>query len=376
MTRTTALTDFRQRLRISASASALGLVVRAVAATPAAAAPTAKAGVADGTLRIAGGPLAEQITLRLSAVDRNQLQVDLGDDGSADFTFDLGTFRAIEVAAGNRDDTVRIDQVNGAFTTTKPTRIDGENGDDTLIGGSRGPRSSSATGATTSSTATEAPIPRSSARATTPSSGTRATVPMSSTVVVARTRWPSTDPAAARSWPRRPSEAACRSRGTWAQSSWTSMTSRRSTSRPLGGTDTVTVNDVGATDLERVDVDLAAALGGSIADGKADTVTVAGTKGDDSIATDTNGAAVEVSGLAASVRISHADPASDTLVIDTVAGTDDVSIDPALSATAPSMAARRTSQGWPDSDRPDRSEAGQSTVRVTSLGRRSVARSR
>ena len=102
--------------------------------------------------------------------------------------------------------------------------------------------------------------------------------------------------------------------------------------RPLGGTDTVTVHDVGETDLERVDVDLAATLGGSTADDQADTVTVAATKGDDSIAVNANGAAVEVSGLAALVRITHADPARDTLIIDPVAGADDVSLDPALAA--------------------------------------------
>jgi hypothetical protein len=77
---------------------------------------------------------------------------------------------------------------------------------------------------------------------------------------------------------------------------------------------------------------LAAALGGSTADGQADTVTVAGTKGDDSIAVDANGAAVDVSGLAAFVWITHADPASDRLIIDKVAGADDVSLDPALAA--------------------------------------------
>ena len=71
----------------------------------------------------------------MSAADANQLQVDVGDDGTADFTFDRGTFEAIDVRAGNGADTVRIDQVNGIFTTTEATRIDGENGDDTLNGG-------------------------------------------------------------------------------------------------------------------------------------------------------------------------------------------------------------------------------------------------
>lgn len=61
-------------------------------------------------------------------------------------------------------------------------------------------------------------------------------------------------------------------------------------------------------------------------------VTVAGTKGDDSIAVDANGAAVDVSGLAALVRVTHADPSRDTLVIDPVTGIDNVAIDPAVNA--------------------------------------------
>jgi hypothetical protein len=102
--------------------------------------------------------------------------------------------------------------------------------------------------------------------------------------------------------------------------------------RALGGTDSVTVNDLTGTDVRRVDVDLAAELGGSTGDTLADTVTVAGTKGDDSIAVDANGAAVEVSGLSALVRITHADPTSDTLIIDPVTGVDDVVVDPAVNA--------------------------------------------
>ncbi len=100
----------------------------------------------------------------------------------------------------------------------------------------------------------------------------------------------------------------------------------------LGGTDSVTVTDMTGTDLRRVDVDLAGALGGSTGDDQADTVTVAGTKGDDSIAANANGNAVDVSGLAAFVRITHADPAKDSLVIDPVTGVDHVAIDPAVQA--------------------------------------------
>ena len=41
---------------------------------------------------------------------------------------------------------------------------------------------------------------------------------------------------------------------------------------------------------------------------------------------------VEVSGVAPLVRITHADPALDSLVIDGLTGDDDVAIDPALAA--------------------------------------------
>src|SRR5439155_12081621 len=91
MTRTTVLWDARRRLPASIGASALALAVLAGAATPAAAAPSVRASVTDGTLRITGGPFADRIALRVSPVDRTQLQVDVGDDGSADRTFDLNT---------------------------------------------------------------------------------------------------------------------------------------------------------------------------------------------------------------------------------------------------------------------------------------------
>ena len=102
--------------------------------------------------------------------------------------------------------------------------------------------------------------------------------------------------------------------------------------KALDGTDSITVNAAGGTDLKRVNVDLAAALGGPTADGKADTVNVSGTKGDDSIAVDATRSAVEVSGLAALVRNAHMDPTMDKLIIDPVTGTDDVVLDPAVNA--------------------------------------------
>ena len=59
----------------------------------------------------------------------------MGDNGSADHEFSLGSFTAINVEAGDGRDRIRIDTANGGFTNAKPTRIHGQGGDDTLIGG-------------------------------------------------------------------------------------------------------------------------------------------------------------------------------------------------------------------------------------------------
>jgi len=94
----------------------------------------------------------------------------------------------------------------------------------------------------------------------------------------------------------------------------------------LGGTDSVTINDLAGTGLTDVNVDLAASVGSDFSDGVADTVQVEGTAGVDTItATDASGA-VDVAGLAASVQIAHTDPALDGLTIDTLDGADNVTV--------------------------------------------------
>jgi hypothetical protein len=309
----------------------LAALAASIAVPVAAAAPTLRATVSDGTLRISGGPFSDRIALRLSPVDRTQLQVDVGNNGSADSTFDLDTFDAIDVKAGSGNDTVLIDQVNGAFTTTKATRIDGQNGDDTLIGGSgnevlvggRGDDFVDGNGG-----ADTAFLGRGD-----------------DTFV-----WDPGDASDVVEGGAGFDKMVFNGSGGDEIMAATADFGRVSFTRnlggivmdlddveaidvnALGGSDTVTVDDATGTDLRRVDVDLAAALGGSTADGKADTVNVNGTKGDDSIAADANGNAVDVSGLAAFVRITHADPDKDTLVIDPVTGNDHVAIDPALAA--------------------------------------------
>ncbi len=309
-------------------AVALAAIAAAIAVPVAAAAPSVTAEVTNGTLTIAGSQAADRIALRLSA-DATQLQVDVGDDGSSDAAFDLAAFRAIDVEAGNGDDTVRIDQVHGAFTTTKASRIDGGNGDDTLIGGSgsetfvggRGNDTVDGNGGADTAFLGKGDDtfiwdPGDGSDVVEGDSGSDTMIfngASGNEIVVAK-------PNGGRvTFTRNLGGIVMDLNGIEAIDV-----------NALGGTDSITVDDVSGTDLSRVDVDLAGALGASAADGAADTVTVTGTAGIDTIAADANGAAVDVSGLAASVRITHTDPALDKLVIDTLAGADSVDLDPAL----------------------------------------------
>lgn len=92
--------------------------------------------VSNGTLVITGKSGTTQLALRLRAGVPNMLEVDVGDDGSADFSFDRGQFDRIVVEGGSGDDTIRIDEINGMFTDTELTTINGGRGNDTLLGGS------------------------------------------------------------------------------------------------------------------------------------------------------------------------------------------------------------------------------------------------
>lgn len=331
MNPTTFLPGVRHRRTAAIAAGALAMVVFAAAAAPVAAAPALRAAVDAGTLRITGSPHSERVALRLSALDRNRLQVDVGDDGSAEFSFDLGTFDGIDVTTGNGRDTVRIDQVNGVFTTTEPTRIDGGNGADTLVGGSgaevfvggRGDDLVDGNGGADTAFL---------------GNGDDAFVwdPGDASDVVEGGRGSDTLIFNGAGGPEIMASTADGGRVLFTRSPGSIVMDLDEVEvidvRTLGGTDTVTVDDLRGTDLERVDVDLAAAIGGSTGDGVADELVVRGTNGDDAIAADANGAAVEVTGLAAVVRITHADPGSDTLIVDTLDGDDDVAVDPALAA--------------------------------------------
>jgi hypothetical protein len=104
-----------KRVRALQGGAALGVSVAALlgfSAAPALASYTA--GVENGTLQIKGDGASDKLALRLSATDPNTLQVDVGDDGTVDFSFDRSMFTAINVQAGGGDE-VRVDDSFGSF---------------------------------------------------------------------------------------------------------------------------------------------------------------------------------------------------------------------------------------------------------------------
>jgi hypothetical protein len=125
----------RRRSRLIRS-SALALAATAFLGfvQPADAAVTA--GVAANQLTVAGDAAADSIRLRLLAGDTTQVEV--LDNGAVIGTFARGTFATISITGGGGDDVIVIDDVNGVFTDTEITTIDGGTENDTITGGGGG----------------------------------------------------------------------------------------------------------------------------------------------------------------------------------------------------------------------------------------------
>lgn len=94
--------------------------------------------IEDGCLHIIGTAASTTLALRLRAGVPAILEVDVDNDGSADFSFDRGLFDCIVVDARGGNDLIWIDEANGVFTDTEQTTVNGGYGNDTLFGGSGG----------------------------------------------------------------------------------------------------------------------------------------------------------------------------------------------------------------------------------------------
>ena len=274
-----------------------------------------------GVLTVVGTDASEKIALRLQAGQPGILQVDIGDDGSADFSFDRARVAAIAVDARAGDDLVRIDETNGVFTDSIPTALDGGDGNDNLAGGSGaetlvgedgndsvdGNRGNDAAflGAGDETFVWDPgdvsdPIEGQDGSDTMVVTGAGIAEKVDLSANGNRLRF-------------------VRDIGTVTMDTAGVETVDFNA---LGGADTVTVNDLTGTGVKTVKTDLAATLGGTTGDGATDQLIVNGTNGNDAIELAGRSGTVGLRGLAATVNVTNTEPANDTLTIDAVDGDD------------------------------------------------------
>ncbi len=261
-----------------------------------------------GLLTIEGTKASDKIALRLQAGNPGILQVDVGDDGSADFSFKRKHVAKIALDARAGDDLVRIDEANGVFSDVIPTTLDGGAGNDTLAGGSGAEKLLGGDGNDSIDGNKGNDLALLGAGDDTfvwdPGDGSDTVEGQSGADIFRDVGAVTMDTAGV----------------------------ERVDVNALGGVDLVTVNDLSGTDVSSLNVDLAGTLGGAMGDGAADRVVVKGTNGNDAIKINGDTSAVAVSGLRPLVAIQHQEP-NDELAVNGLAG-DDVIDASALAAGA------------------------------------------
>lgn len=276
-----------------------------------------------GELRVTGTNASEKIALRLRAGEPGILEIDVGDDGSAEFAFERSEIARIAVSARPGDDLVRIDETNGVFTDQIATTLAGGRGNDTLAGGRGvetlhgGLGNDSIDGNGGNDTAFMGP-----------GGDTFIWDPGDGSDVVEGQPGTDTMLFNGANGDEQVDLSANGNRLTFFRNPGTITMNTASVERvdfnALGGVDVVTVNDLTGTDVNELTVDLAAALGGATGDGQADRLVVIGTNGNDAIDVSGDAGEVKVSGLAATIRALHSEAAGDRLEINTLAGMDTV----------------------------------------------------
>jgi Ca2+-binding RTX toxin-like protein len=270
-----------------------------------------------GVLAVEGMEASDQIVLRLQAGTPETLEVDVGDDGSADFSFKRSRIAEIDVDAGGGNDFVRMDEGNGAFTNTIRTTIDGGDGNDVLLGGSGAETLVGGAGADSldgnggndralmgAGDDTFVWDPGDGSDTVEGDAGADAMV-FNGAGVAERV---SLSPNGSRlRFLRDPGTITMDTAGV-----------ERVDFNALGGADIVTVDDLTGTDVSAVNLDL-----GRL-DGQSDQVTVDGTDGDDTIDVGGDASGVAVSGLRALVSVRDQE-STDQLLVDGRGGNDTIS---------------------------------------------------
>ncbi|MFL5931139.1 MAG: beta strand repeat-containing protein [Gaiellaceae bacterium] len=102
--------------------------------------PKVRAGISGGQLSVFGTAKNDRITLRLKPGNKARLQVDVGGNGSAEFTFRRSAFNHIVVRGAAGADALSINERYGTFTASEATSLFGDTGNDLLRGGSAAER--------------------------------------------------------------------------------------------------------------------------------------------------------------------------------------------------------------------------------------------
>ncbi len=314
------------QLAVALAAVAIAVLVTADYSSAGGKVDGVRASLKKGTLKVKGGGQANSVALRLNG-DQSQIQVDVGDNGSADFSFDRGDISAIKVQTGNAGDTVRLDDSNGAYTNMIPTTVAGGGGNDSLQGGQlvavaqnekyKGGDGNDAVDGGRGNDIAYLGGGNDSFRWD-PGEGSDVLEGQDGIDTMLFNGAPgaeTVDMSANGERLRFLREPA----GITMDTNDIEVVDFNA----LAGIDVITVNDLTGTDVTKTNLDLASTLGGSAADAADDIVFVNGTNGDDSIDITGNGSGVDVTGLATAVSVKHPDLA-DLLAVDTRTGTDNV----------------------------------------------------
>ena len=320
--------------------------------------PKVEAGIRRGQLNVLGTVKGDKITLRLKPGNQSRLQVDVGGNGSAEFTFKRSAFNRIVVRGASGDDTLSINERFGVFTNTEATSLFGNTGEDLLRSGSAAERLFGGVGNDTIDGKRGNDVINGGDGNDTLRGGTGNDVIDGSrgddTGLLGAGddafRW---DPGDGSDVVEGQDGAdTLRFNGAGVAENFDVSANGERVKffrdvanitmdlndtefidvQALGGDDNAVLNDTTGTGLKSVVLDLEVAIGGGAGDGAADSVTVNGTNDPDDIQITATGNAVDVNGAPVTVQIDHSEAANDKLTVNGLGGADTITAGRGLAA--------------------------------------------
>jgi Ca2+-binding RTX toxin-like protein len=307
---------------VAVAAGAAAPAAAHAGASPANGRSPAHVTVKKNALIVRGTNADDKLVLRLRAGDPGVLEIDAGDDGDADAGVARSRFDRILVEARGGADLVRVDEAGGVFTDAEATTVDGGAGPDTLLGGSGAERFRAGRGDDLVDGGGGNDVAKLGRGDDTfrwdPGEG-------SDTVDGQRGR------------------DAMQFNGNSADEAFDVAADGRRVrffrnvgnitmdlddveqidTAALGGADTFTAHDLRRTDATELNTDLAGVAGGTAGDAAKDRVIVEGSARADALQAQGQAGELSVTGTAARVRVTHADP-TDELIVSALAGDDAV----------------------------------------------------